>query len=39
MKPSQDLFLAYLEYKAQCERNGVYPPYSYATFVRIRTQF
>jgi len=39
MKLSQDLFLAYLDYKAACERNGVFPPYSYATFVRIKTQF
>jgi hypothetical protein len=28
-------FLKYMVYKATCARNGVYPPYDYATWVRL----
>lgn len=33
------LFLDYLEYKAACARNGVYPPYDFHTWRLARTQW
>lgn len=32
------LYLDYLEYKAACDRNGVYPPYDFYMWRRLRTQ-
>lgn len=31
------LYLDYLEYKAACARNGVYPVYSFAQWRHLRT--
>lgn len=39
LKGTTELFIQYREYCARCEKNGVYPPYGYATWIRCRTQF
>jgi hypothetical protein len=36
---STELFMQYLDYVAATQRNGVFPPYSYHTWVLCRTQF
>lgn len=39
LQATTDLFVRYLEYVAATQRNGVFPPYNYATWIRCRTQF
>jgi hypothetical protein len=34
-----ELFVQYREYVAKCEKNGVYPLYSYNTWILCRSQF
>lgn len=34
-----ELFIMYREYVAKCDKNGVWPPYDYATWILCRTQF
>jgi hypothetical protein len=39
LQGTTELFVQYLEYVAATQRNGVFPPYGYATWIRCRTQF
>lgn len=33
------MLASYRKYTARCEANGVYPPYGFKKWIRIRTQF
>ena len=38
-RATPEMLTRYREYTARCEANGVYPPYGFRTWIRMRTQF
>ena len=38
-RATAEMLASYREYTARCEANGVYPPYEFRTWIRMRTQF